>query len=248
MEKKYVNPKLKKRKLPAWLLALPVLLLVVFIVYYVLWYDKTVDNVVVTGNDFYSSEDLAERILDTKLKHNTLYLTKYFDEDAVKIPFIEDVELTVTDKHSISIRVYEKAFSGCVKYLGSYAYFDKDGTVIEMNEKTREGVPVISGLIFSSIRLNEALPVGDERVFNMILELTKAMNKYECVADRMIFDEYLNVMLGYGDVRINIKSTDDIDRKLLYAAEILPTLTGKSGELDMQHFADDDDRIIFIPD
>ena len=237
-----------KRRIPAWVFLLPFFLLLLFLLVYFLWFDRTAVTITVTGNDYYSAEELIERILPGALNRNTLYIEKFFDEENVDIPFIEDTEVEVIDHHTVSIRVYEKAFSGCVKYLGNYMYFDKDGIVIESNTIKRDNVPLISGIEFTSVRLGEQLPVDDPKIFDTILELCRVMNKYDCMSDSLIFNSDGSVSLGYGDIRVNIKDTTDIDRKILYMLEILPALEGKSGELDMHGFSSENDRIIFISD
>lgn len=230
-----------------WIFIIPVLCAVLFFMWWYFWYNRTADIIELTGNDYYEKEKLIELILPGPLDRNTLYLQKYFDPEKLEIPFIEDIELTVINPHTVSIRVYEKAFSGCVKYLGSYMYFDKDGVVIDTKDYLREGVPLIVGLSFDSIRLSEPLPTARKDVFTTIIELTRAMNKYEMVADRISFDDNLDISLGYGKVDVFIKNITDIDKKLLYAQEIIPTLMGQKGTLDMQHLKDESDRIIFIP-
>ena len=61
---------------------------------------------------------------------------------------------------------------GYVEYLGTNLYFDKDGIVVESSSEILEGVPKISGLKFSEVTLYEKLPVEDDHVFQVILNLT----------------------------------------------------------------------------
>ena len=42
------------------------------------------------------------------------------------VPFVEKMDVSVVDPHTIKIEVYEKALAGYVEYLGHYMYFDKD--------------------------------------------------------------------------------------------------------------------------
>jgi cell division protein FtsQ len=119
----------------------------------------------VVGNSRYTQEQIKEIIMKTKPDSNSIYLYlkyKYFVKP--KIPFVEKVDVDMVNRHSVRITVYEKKLAGCVEFMGEYLYFDKDGIVVESSSKMLEDVPLIKGLKFSEIVLNEKLKIQKDKV------------------------------------------------------------------------------------
>ena len=82
------------------------------------------------GNTRYTDEEMKEMLFPNELSKITLYnfIRSKFKKD-YNIPFIQGVDIYVTGLNSADIIVYEKSVVGCVKYMSSYMYFDKDGIV-----------------------------------------------------------------------------------------------------------------------
>ena len=112
-----------------------------------------VDEVKITGNSFYSEEEIKELVIGEY--PNSLYLVFLYDYLGGKeIPFVDSVEVVMKAPNNIHIRVYEKTLIGYVQYMGSNLYFDKDGTVVESSDEVLEGIPCIKGLKFDTLTLN----------------------------------------------------------------------------------------------
>ena len=91
-------------------------------------------------------------IMTGPLTENSLFLSmKYKNREFSDIPFIESMSVEVVAPDTIEILVYEKALAGCVEYMNSYIYFDKDGIVLDSSLEMVEG----SLLRFSAIFLKE---------------------------------------------------------------------------------------------
>ena len=87
----------------------------------------TVENVVVEGNELYSSEQIQEMVLNDEYSWNSLYVElKYRLIDVGEVPFVDSMEVTLDDPHTVRISVYEKGILGSfyIDTLGQYAYFD----------------------------------------------------------------------------------------------------------------------------
>lgn len=109
----------------------------------------TVENVVVEGNELYSSEQIQEMVLNDEYSWNSLYVElKYRLIDVGEVPFVDSMEVTLDDPHTVRISVYEKGILGSfyIDTLGQYAYFDKDGFVVETSSEVIEDVPKITGI------------------------------------------------------------------------------------------------------
>ena len=117
-----------------------------------------VREVTVTGNEYYTKEQIADFVIGDGLKRNTLYLyVRYNYMEHPEIPFIDAFEVKVDSPSSLTIRVYEKNIVGYVHYLGKNVYFDKDGIVVESSDQEIEGVPLIKGLTFDRLTMHQAL-------------------------------------------------------------------------------------------
>lgn len=124
-----------------------------------------IKKVDVAGENRYTQEQIITQVMQSKLDYNSLYLyLKYRFFSDVKMPFVEKIDVQMVDNHSVTIYVYEKMVAGCVEFMGEYLYFDKDGIVVESSSTKLEDVPIIKGLEFDKIILNEKLEVQNEEL------------------------------------------------------------------------------------
>lgn len=213
---------------------------------YLLLTQYAVKNVIVDGNKHYSAEEIKTMVMNGYLGDNSLYLSmKYKNKDIEGIPFIETMDVIVQSKDTIKITVYEKALAGYVEYLGRYMYFDNEGVIVEASKVTTVGIPQVTGLEFDYIVLHEKLPIENEQIFNSILTITKLLNKYDVICDKIQFDSNYNVMLGYDGVKVNIGQLENLEEKLMRLQYILPSLDGEKGTLDLQNYTSDKKTVTF---
>jgi cell division protein FtsQ len=227
------------------IIILAIINIILCAVYYLLIHYE-VRTVTVDGNVHYSAEEIKSMIMTGYLGDNSLYLSlKYKNKDIDNIPFVETMDVVVQSNDSIRIIVYEKAIAGYVEYLGRYMYFDNEGVVVEASKVTTASVPQVTGLKFDHVVLYEKLPVENEDVFQDILTITKMLNKYDILCDKIQFDSNYNVTLGYGDVKVYVGDLNDLDDKLMQLPSILPSLEGEKGTLDLQNYSSDKKTISF---
>lgn len=227
------------------IIALGVINVFLAVSYFVLTY-YTVKNVQVDGNKHYSAEEIKSMIMTGYFGDNSLYLSlKYKNKDIEGIPFVETMDVVVQSNDTIRINVYEKALAGYVQYLGRYMYFDNEGVVVEASKVTTRGIPQVVGLDIDHVVLHQKLPVENNEIFQNILTITKLLNKYDVLCDKMQFDSNFNVMLGYDSVKVNIGPLVNLDEKLMQLPQILPSLEGKRGTLDLQNYTSDRKSITF---
>ena len=205
-----------------------------------------VKNVQVDGNKHYSAEEIKSMIMTGYFGDNSLYLSmKYKNKDIEGIPFVETMDVVVQSNDTIRITVYEKALAGYVQYLGRYMYFDNEGVVVEASKVATKGIPQVVGLDIDHVVLHEKLPVENNVIFQNILTITKLLNKYNVLCDKMQFDSNFNVTLGYEGVKVNIGALENLDEKLMQLPQILPSLEGRRGTLDLQNYTSDRKSITF---
>lgn len=226
------------------------LLLVLFTSAYIYIVENyTVTTVYVEGNLHYTNEEIMAMVMDGRYGNNSIFLSlKYRDKGIDDIPFIQTMDVSVEARDTIRIKVYEKAVAGYVAYLGRYVYFDKDGIVVETAEEKTAGIPQVTGLSFSHVILHEPLPVENPAVFEDILNITQLLEKYSMPVDKIYFSPDYEVTLIFGDARVAMGGSDDIDEKMMGLQYMLPSLEGKSGTLDLRDYTEDTRMISFEPD
>lgn len=220
-------------------------------IYYVMvTYTIKDEKVYVEGNVHYTAEEIKDIVMEGILGNNSLYLSmKYKNKGVEDIPFVDVMDVKILAPDSIRITVYEKALAGCVKYMDTYMYFDKDGYVVESSSVKTEGIPQITGLDFDSLVLGEPLPVENKDVFDTILILKNLINDYDLEVDKIYFNSSDEITIYFGDVRVELgKDLVTLEDKIMRLPKYLQDLEGKSGVLQMEKYREGNVRFTFKPD
>ncbi len=198
----------------------------------------SIKKVDVIGTSRYSAKQIRETIMQSELDNNSVYLyLKYRFFKKPVIPFIEKIEVEMVSSHKVAVYVYDKIVTGCVHFMGEYLYFDKDGIVVESSSKRIEKIPIIKGLQFEKIILHEKLEAQNDKLFNVILNLTKLINKYKLDVDIISFDSEENVTLHCEDIEVLLGKKEDYYDALSNLNNILTKAKGKHVyELDMRNY------------
>ena len=217
--------------------------------YYYIVKNYTITTVYVEGNIHYTNEEIMEMVMGGRYGNNSLFLSmKYSDKGIDNVPFIQTMDVSIEARDTVRITVYEKALAGYVSYLGRYVYFDKDGIVVETSEEKTAGIPQVTGLSFDHVILHEPLPVEKPEVFDEILNISQQLSKYSLSADKIYFDSNYQVTLIFGDAKVAIGDSQDIDEKIMTLQYLIPNLLGKSGTLDMREYSEDTTTYSFEQD
>lgn len=208
-----------------------------------------ITDVKVDGNYHYTKEQIENIVLSDKTWKNSIFLwLKYRNKSITDIPFVERIDVTVENKNTICVNVYEKALAGYVSYLGTYMYFDKDGIVVENSGVLTPSIPEVSGLKFNHVILHEPLPVEDREVFQKILNMTNLLKKHNISATKIQFNSMGEMNLYFDGVKVLLGSETEIDEKIMRLAAILPSLEGKTGTLHMETYSESSKDITFESD
>ncbi len=251
-KKKQVNktrPKVPKN--PLWIATIVLLVLLILGLaggYSYVIKNYTVTTVYVEGNVHYDNEEIMAMVMDGYYGNNSIFLSlKYKNKSIEGVPFIEKMDVSVLDPHTIKIEVYEKALAGYVEYLERYMYFDKDGIVVETSMEKTKGIPLVTGLSFDHVILHQPLPVESPEIFGDILSITQLVNKYELSIDRIFFGSDNTLTLYFGDIKASLGERVNLEQKVMELRYMLPELTGKSGTLRMENYTEETKTITFEP-
>lgn len=235
-----------------------------------------VTTVEVVGNTRYTDEEVKEMALTGPFSFNSLIAVwQNGYQEVTDIPFVESFELERMGRHKIRIHVKEKQTVGYVEADGQRLYFDRDGLVVETSmigedqaepvkpvqsqkpEDKESGVeyhaavtdvPLVEGLDFASAVVGQRLQVENEEVFGTITGITRMVDKFEVIPDKVVFDEEYKATLYYGEVRVILGQDALLEEKIARVAAILPKLTGEAGELHLEDFEAGTTQIIFARD
>lgn len=241
----------RKKRRKMGLIIFLVIMLLIAIGALIVWKVFTVKNVVVEGNELYSSEQIEQMVLNDEYSWNSLYVElKYRFMDTGDIPFVDTMEVSLDDPHTLRISVYEKGILGCfyIDAIGQYAYFDKDGFVVETSAEEISDVPKITGITCNEVVLYERLPLEDEEILSRLLSLTQTLKKYDLLPKEIHYGESRNVLLSYGDIRVSVGSEEYLSQKIVRLSAILPQLAGMKGTLNMETWTPDTTDIVFSRD
>lgn len=208
----------------------------------------TVENVVVEGNEWYSSKQIEEMVLNDEYSWNSIYVAmKYRLVDIGEVPFVDEMEVSLDDPHTVRIKVYEKGILGYlyIPILGQNAYFDKDGFVIETSSNIIPDVTKVTGVHCSEVILYEKLPLEDEGILRLLLNLTQTLEKYKIEPDEIAFDENGDAVVYYGDIRVIVGDETYLSQKVIELSGILPLLEGKAGTLHLENWTEETIDFVF---
>ncbi|MCI7061800.1 MAG: hypothetical protein MR965_06305 [Lachnospiraceae bacterium] len=206
-------------------------------------------NVSVEGGRIYSDKEVIASAMSDKYAYHTLYF--WIESKIGKIhclPFIQEIDIEWNSLTDIVLHVYDKTISGCVKYMGQYIYFDKDGVVLQSLSEPMEGVPVVTGVKFGKFTLNEEFQVKDDSLFDTIMNLSRLIRHYKVQVDRIDF-EGKKVTLYSGQVSVYLGEKEFYDDELAALSSVLKKTNkkGLSGTINMENFHAGD-RIILKTD
>ena len=145
---------------------------IVFFSYY------KVDTVEVRGTSHYTDEEVKNMVLRGPMASNSVLAPLlYSTTNTEDIAYVDAFKVTQLNRNTICISVKEKKTVGCIRYLDSYIYFDRNGIFVEGSQNRDETVPYFDGIQVNSIVMDEKLDINiDEEVHRLrekSVELTR---------------------------------------------------------------------------
>lgn len=205
-----------------------------------------IEEVTYEGNVRLSDEELTKNIFGESFEINPVvfYVKSVFGEKA-EIPFVEDYDIEMKSLTSINITIYEKSIVGYISYMDTHMYFDKDGIVVENSMSEYEDVPEITGIKFDNIILHREIPVENKKVFDLILDITQLINKYNIIVKKINISETMEVTLYIGNFRVALGNNGNYGEKIATLSDILPKMEDIPGQLDMKEYSTNGTGYVF---
>lgn len=198
-----------------------------------------IHKITITGNQYYTEEEIKKKVFNGRWTSNSILLyLKYKYGKKEDIPFIQKIDVDIISNHEVQVNVYEKSMVACIKYMGEYLYFDKDGIVLESTQKMQKKIPVISGVKFTSMNLNQKLEVEDDTIFDTILNISQLVGRYKLNLQKIVFNQKGEVTLVTKKIRILLGKQDSYDAQIAELSKMLPEAINRKlkGTFDMRSF------------
>lgn len=228
------------RKLVIGSVAVVVLAAAVF--FFTFFQVKTVE---VIGNDYYTEDELKEKILKGSMTSNAILAPLFYSKNAAEeLPYIESFNVRRSGRNKLIISVKEKSVVGCIPYLDSYVYFDSNGYFVEGSKTRDTKVAFFDGIQPKKVVMEEKLPIK-ETVLNTAVALSTIFAKNDMVPDHIMFDDSYEISLLYGDITVQLGKDEYLEDKMTRAIAILPQLEGQKGILHMENISRNSKTVTF---
>ena len=137
----------------------------------------------------------------------------YSTTDTDDVAFVDAFKVTQINRSTICISVKEKKPVGCIHYLDSYVFFDRNGIFVEGSKTRDESVPYFDGIQVNSVVMDEKLDIKGDSVLNTAVALSTIFQKNEMIPDHIQFDSSYSISLIYGDITVQLGKDEDLEEK-----------------------------------
>ena len=145
--------------------------LLIMIVFFFTYFH--VDKVEVMGSSYYTEDEIRKMVLKGPLSKNTVLAPILYSKDGTDdIQYIQAIDVSQVNNHTICISVKEIQPVGCFKYLDCYMYFDRKGVIIASSVNRNVRVPFFQGLHISNAAFGDEVPFSDESMLNTSISLS----------------------------------------------------------------------------
>lgn len=217
-------------------------LLLAGVIFFFTYYQ--VDEVQVMGSNHYSEKQIKKMVLRGPMASNSVLAPLIYTKKNTKdVPFVEGYTVTRLNRHTICVSVKEKDIVGCIPYLDSYIYFDRNGTFIESSTERNEKIPFFDGIKVKHVIYNEELPIKDKMVMNTAVALSTIFQKNDKIPDHIEFSDDGQISLLYGDITVKLGKDEYLEDKMTRVLAILPLISDKKGILHAENVNDNSKMI-----
>ena len=210
------------------------------------YFTCNVKTVRVTGSTLYTSREIAEQVIsdDTQLRHNSVFLAAlYMTPWAPKIPFVENVRVSLDSPDSITITVRDMDIAGYIPYAGKNLYFSADGIVLENSPLTIRNAAFVTGLNITKGEIGSRMEAENAAGLSLVLNALEILKKYDLHTESIYLGKTGGVTMYLDQIKVQLGRTD-FELKISKIAQIYPYLEGRSGTINMTNYSSSDENII----
>ena len=204
-------------------------------------------KVEVTGNTRHSAEEIKNALIYDFQTSNTLFFCwKYRHAEPEPLtPFLNSVQAKMVSPSGVRITVEEKGLVSMVQYNGSNVYIDADGVVMEITDKTYEGVIPANGIMMEQPVLYQKLPVSNTALLRTMLSVSEMLRNTDLTIDSLSFDDNLSITAWLGNIEVLLGQDEYMEEKIANLKTIYPQIAGQTGTLNMSAFTGKSEMITY---
>ena len=185
-----------------------------------------------------SEDEVRDTITENVIYPNTLILQIQNKIKPIEKPsFVAKMDIDYVSKNKVKVDIYEKSVAGCVEYMENYVYFDKDGVVLETSKNQFDRVPCIRGLKVNRWEMGEKLPIDSKKKFEMILNITQLIDKYDLDIQSIEFTGDGEIVLRHDKIKVELGDGKNLNIQMMNLGSIMDQVKGKSGVLYMKEYS-----------
>ena len=206
-----------------------------------------IENMKITGNTILVEEEIKQDILADEYDKNAVILTlKNKLKPRHDIPFVESMDISMTDLNSVTVKIKEKEIAGYIKGEGKERiYYDSSGIVQEISKVKVKGAPrVVPEGELSAVSVGEELPIR-EKSRRELLSLQRELQNNEIAVKKIAITEEGNFILTYKNITIRMGTSAYMPEKVIRLKYILPKVKKKTGILHLEDWTEGSTDIVF---
>lgn len=196
-----------------------------------------IETVNISNNNYVTKQYILETLnLDKNVKNLFAFNTIEGKKKLLENSYIKNVSFQRKLPDILNIIITERKIRGYVPYMNSYLFIDDEGRIIDVKSSIEEKLPIVVGLSFKSFEVGKILQADNSEAFNVVVEFTKLMTKYELIDDvvRIDVSNTDSIHLYINDIDVIFGNFDDYNWKISALNEILKKLPENSkGFLDI---------------
>ncbi len=218
----------------------------------VAYYTFNITSVVISGSTLYTEEQVRRIVLVgdgsyMSLRGNAMFLpVLYYDRKMENIPFVDTISVRMKDTSSVEIRVKEKACRAYVHANGTNVYIDGEGIVQQTSDRVLPGIPRITKMYVVSAEPGERLETERSFAVDQALETLRVLEKYDLSTSSVRIEENGGVSFKIDKIRFYL-GDDGYDYKAEKIRQLMPSLEGRKGSIDLRNYEPDGRDIILQP-
>ena len=212
----------------------------------IIYFGFHIKNVKVEGTEIYTEEEIVNSVFTRELSDNELVFMIYNKIFGInKLPFVEDIDVKFNNNNTVTLHVYDKTISGCIRYMGQYVYFDKDGIVLQSLSEHKNGVPIVTGIKFGDFTVGKAFDVDDDSLFEAIMNVSQLISHYNIDVSQIHVNKG-EITIYSGKVRVTLGKKKMYDDQMTALSSVLKTTSEKDmeGSIDMVNYEAGDKIIL----
>ena len=139
----------------------------------------------------------------------------------MEIPFLDKYDFKMKSPSKLQISVYEKSLIGYVEKDGIYIYFDRDGVIEKLATEKIKGIPNVVGIEINNPKLYEKFEVKDEDVYDLLLTVSQAIQKYNFNVKKIEITEDGQASIYIKKVKIEFGKGRDLNEKMIDLSDMI---------------------------